>query len=388
MLPLVLLVTLALLGISSVTLLNSLTFPRLRVLKDQSKHPLPKLSVLIPARDEAAVIGLSVRSLLEQEYPDLEVIVLDDHSSDGTGLRAQQAGQGDSRLRLLQGAELPPGWLGKNWACQQLGAAAQGDLLLFCDADVRWAPGALLSLAHMAQESGADLLTAWPTQETVTWSERLVVPLMALAIIAYLPLLAVHHLPWASFAAANGQCLLFRRSSYQKLGGHAAVRASVVEDISLARRIKQAGLRLRMADGAGLVQCRMYRGWTQVRDGYAKNILAGHGGRLSLLLLSSLFHWLVFLGPWVWLLLGWINPTWPLGSSAAWPLWPLLLVALGVGVRGLSAAVTRQRAADALLLPFSVLLMSGIAAQATWWQLRYGGPQWKGRSIRLQAEDL
>jgi chlorobactene glucosyltransferase len=246
--------------------------------------------------------------------------------------------------------------------------------LLFTDADVRWQPGALAALLDEFQRTQADLLTIWPTQITHTWPERLVVPLMALTIVGYLPVLATHHLPGRAFAAAMGQCLLFRRTAYDHIGGHAAVRGKIVEDMAFAHTLKGAGLRLRVADGAGMIATRMYHNWAQVRAGFAKNILAGHGGYLALAL-STIFHWGVFLLPWGWLLLG----AW-LPSREAWPLWPLTLCALGVGLRALTAAVTRQRVADSLLLPVSVLLMTIIAAQSALWQGR-GGPQWKGRQV-------
>jgi chlorobactene glucosyltransferase len=136
-----------------------------------------------------------------------------------------------------------------------------------------------------------------------------------------------------------------------------------------------------MGDGAELIACRMYSNWMTVRDGYAKNILAGHGNRISFLLLSTLFHWLVFIAPWIWLAFGWIDLLWPLQQVVAWPIWPLALIVLGVGVRALSAAATRQRARDALWMPISALLMTIVAGQAIWWRWRYGGTLWKGRTI-------
>jgi chlorobactene glucosyltransferase len=187
----------------------------------------------------------------------------------------------------------------------------------------------------------------------------------------------VHHTPWTAFAAANGQCMVFRRRAYESVGGHKVVHGEVLEDVILARCLKAKGLRLRMVDGADRINCRMYPDWPATRDGYAQNILAGYGGRVSFLLLATLFHWLVFLLPWVWLGFGWLLPGLP-----GWPLWPLLLVGLGVGIRALTAAVTHQRILDALLMPASVLLMTRIAYQAIWWQWRYGGPLWKGRVIK------
>ncbi len=362
--------------IALIACLNALTFPRLGRFVGGWWGRRPFVSVLIPARDEAARIAATVRRLLAQNYPRFEVIVLDDASRDGTAAAARAAVGGDPRLRLLTGAELPAGWLGKNWACAQLAEAARGEVLVFTDADVEWSPGALTALMAYFQASRADMASVWPTQRTHTWAERLVVPLMALTVVGYLPVVGVHYLPFVSMAAANGQCLAFRREAYRLLGGHEGVKASIIEDITLARRAKRLRLRLRLADGDGLIACRMYAGWPEVRDGYAKNILAGHGN-LFFLALSTLFHWSIFLFPPVWLLTGW---TWPL---AGWPWLPLLLTALGVGTRLLTAAVTRQRLGDALLLPFSVLAMTAIAGRAAWWQVRYGGPQWKGRRIRL-----
>lgn len=379
---LVLFVTFALAVISLTTVLNALVFPRLgRKGGAPETRPSGRVSVLIPARDEAANIEATVRKLLAQPLPDLEVIVLDDNSQDGTAALARQAGAGDPRLSVASGAPLPPGWHGKNWACEQLARQARGEVLVFTDADVSWEPGALPALLALLEREQADLLTVWPTQRTVTWGERLVVPLMAFAIYGYLPLPAVHFLPLPAFAAANGQCLAFRRPAYEAVGGHAAVKNSVVEDVTLARRVKQKGLRLRMADGGGLVHCRMYDGWPAARDGYAKNILAGHGDSPLFLALSTVFHWLVFLFPPLWLLLGGLNPAWPGEGAALWPAWPLALTAMGIASRALSAAATRQRTRDAWLLPLSVLLMTRIAAQAVYWRFRYGGPQWKGRTL-------
>jgi chlorobactene glucosyltransferase len=392
-------ITFVLLGMSAILLLNWWSFPRLQKnTRSSTGHEQrsnntrassdsgtgdsgtldspPLISLLVPARNEAAVIGETVKALLGQSYAPIELLVLDDHSTDGTTEIAGAAAAGDRRLRVLAGEALPPGWLGKNWACHQLAQAAIGEILVFTDADVRWSTHALDALAAEIEETGADLFTVWPTQETITWGERLVVPLMALVVHAYLPVLFVHHIPHPIFAAANGQCIAFRRRAYEAVGGHASVRDNVLEDVSLARRAKRQGLRLRMAEGNHLVSCRMYRSWIETRNGYAKNILKGYGSAAGLLA-ATLFHWMIFLGPWLLLLLGGVGLDVP-----GWPLWPLALALWGIGLRGLTALHSQQRLVDALLMPISVLLMTRIAAQALWWQWRYGGPVWKGRVVR------
>lgn len=381
-------ITAALVVINGIALLNALLFPRLRV----PARPLtwqPRVSILIPARNEAAVIADTVTALMGQTYPHYEIVLLDDHSQDGTADAARAAadafatGRGsvdeEDKLRIMRGQALPAGWPGKTWACHQLSNHATGEVLVFTDADVQWTPGGLAALIAEMERGRADLLTVWSTQITVTWAERLVVPLMALVILGYLPAPLVHHTRFASLSAANGQCMAFRRRAYHEIGGHLAVQHTVIEDVALARLIKRRGLHLRMADGAGVVACRMYRSWADVRGGFAKNIIAGYGGVLGLLL-GTVFHWLVFLAPPVWLLIGWADPAYPAGM-AAWPAWATTLTLGGITARAITAAATGQRIIDAVLMPVSALLMTVIAAQALWWQIAYGGPRWKGRTI-------
>ena len=355
------------------TISNLFAFPRLRPLfMGTASGNRPLVSILIPARNEAAVIDATISWLLDQTYANFELIVLDDQSSDATAALVIAAAGGDARVRLVNGEPLPTGWLGKNWACYQLARAARGELLLFTDADVRWESEGVAALLAHREYTQADLLTVWPTQDTGSTAEGLVVPLMKFAIMSYLPLLAVHHLPYSAFAAANGQCLLFNRQAYDKIGGHARVRREIVEDISLARAIKKAGLRLRMVDGGGLIRCRMYTGWAGVRQGFGKNILAGHGDSVFFLLVSTLFHWTVFIFPWLVILF--------------WPSWLLLALASGLlAVRWLGEWHVDRRPVQALgralLMPLSVVLMTRIALQALQW--RFGeGPEWKGRRLR------
>jgi chlorobactene glucosyltransferase len=368
-----------------IAILNTFTFPRLRRTAALISPPL--VSVLVPMRNEAAVITETVRSLLAQDYPDFEILLLDDQSVDDSVALALSASAGDPRLQILTGTPLPAAWLGKPWACHQLAQQARGELLLFTDADVHWELGALKAIVAEAQRTKSDLLTVWPQQETVTWGERLIVPLMGFSILAYLPALAVHHIPWPVFAAAIGQCLLFKREAYAKIGGHAAIKDKITDDMAFAYAIKGHGLCFRMADSAGLLTCRMYRAWDEVRNGYAKNILAGHGNSLAFLAYSTVFHWWLFMIPWLWLIFTIATLSiFPFHTPLPHPvLAPTLVITIGIVLRALTAAFTHQRLRDALLMPVSVFLMTLIAIQGVRWHFN-GGPEWKGRQLNARAE--
>lgn len=360
-----------------IAILNALTFPRLKAVKPIADFPL--VSVLIPMRNESLIIAGTVTSLLAQDYPNLEVILLDDHSNDSTFETALQSAQGDRRITILRGEALPNHWLGKVWACHQLSTHASGEYLLFADADVQWESNAISALVSESMRTNADLLNAWTTQITRTWGERLIVPLMGFSIHAYLPVLATHHLPWKIFAAASGQCLLFRREAYKTIGGHAAIKNNILDDMSLAYAIKEKHLRFRSVDANGMIHTRMYSNWEQVRNGYAKNILAGHGNSILLLLISTIFHWWQFILPMVCLFVSIFFPR-------IFPntIYFFLLTALGIITRALTAASTHQRIVDAFLMPVSVLMMTVIAIQSIRWHYT-GEVQWKGRKLNTNA---
>ena len=354
--------------------INLLTFPRL---KPGNPAEEIRVSILIPARNEAERIGRILRSLLDQEYPFLEIIVLDDGSEDETVSVALDAGGADPRFRLIEGEPLPSGWLGKNWACHQLAEQANGDLLIFTDADVLWHPAGLGAVLYLLQTRSADLLTIWPTQKVETLAERLVVPLMMFALLAYLPEFLVRFTPFPALAAANGQCLVFRRALYEQVGGHRAVRGEIVEDVKLARQSKRHGARLVMGLGHGLIQTHMYRGWHAVKLGFGKNILAGYEGQPLLLVGATFLHLFLFVAPWVALVVGLVPPfnqsVLILASGA---------VLLGILVRGVTAWTSGADISDAVWMPVSVTMMTLVAIQALRWHFSPSGPQWKGRSLR------
>jgi chlorobactene glucosyltransferase len=372
---LLLALTCILIVIAVQSIINVFALPRLVPARPEQVPGVPLVSVLIPARNEADVIGETLQMLQQQTCQQFEIIVLDDNSTDATALIAARFAEHDERIRVISGQPLPPGWLGKNWACQQLASSARGDLLLFVDADTRWQPEAISALIRHQQKQKADLLTIWPTQITATWAERLIVPLMNFVVLSYLPVLMVHHSPFSLFAAANGQCMLWKADAYRALGGHRVVAAEVLEDVKMARLAKRAGYKLRMADGNTMIACRMYKNWESVRNGFAKNILAGYGGSVAALAMATVFHLALFVLP----LLLILDPI--------WRGWGIALMLVGVLARALTAAYSQQRVQDALLMPVSVILMTLIAQQAVVWHWS-GTATWKGRNIAVEKDKI
>jgi cellulose synthase/poly-beta-1,6-N-acetylglucosamine synthase-like glycosyltransferase len=242
----------------------------------------PLVSVLVPARDEAARIGGCMVGLASQAYQNFEVIVVDDHSSDGTARLAQSYVEQIPALQVVSATALPAGWAGKCWACWQAAARAQGEWLLFLDADVMPKRHLLGALIAHAEEQRLDLLTLMPLQRLGSLAERVVMPAFMALLYSLYPLDLVSD-PRSPIAFANGPCLLIRREVYLATGGHRAVRASFLEDTDLGRLVKAAGYRLGAANAPDLIESRMYTGWGSLAEGLGKNAVAGYqsGGRRS-----------------------------------------------------------------------------------------------------------
>lgn len=339
---------------------------------------LPYVSILVPARNEAANIARCVRSLLAQNYPNFEVIVLDDNSQDGTGavveMLSNPSDDPSHKLRLVEGQPLPDGWLGKNFACYQLSRYAQGDLLLFTDADTVHSVGALSKAVTALAYEKADFLSVFPRQQTVTFAERLAVPLVMLFVVGLLPVWYVSRSRNPAFSAANGQFMLFRREAYEKIGGHAAVRGVVLEDVTLGRRVKQFGLKQILPDGSDLIQCRMYRNSGEVWRGFSKNFFAFFGFSLLWFGLFLALNVAAFVLPWFWLLLGLLTGQ---AGDPAWFWLPLIQLGLAWLLRFLLAFRFGFRGLDAFLHFASVIYMVAIGVNSVRWY-RKGG-EWKGR---------
>jgi len=239
----------------------------------------PLVSVVVPARGEERGVRAAVASLAAQEYGSLEVIVVDDESSDATAVEARAAAT--DRVRVLEGRPVPPGWVGKSWACHQGYELARGEWFLFTDADVRHAPdtvGRVLSLAERRRVAGVTLL---PVIETVGLVERAIQPAAAVLIRSFVAPGPLVRSPRSPVAIAAGGFILVSRAAYERVGGHQAVRHELVDDQMLAVRLKAAGMPLELAGSGGRVRVRMYVGARETLRGWRKNTSAGLGGSVA-----------------------------------------------------------------------------------------------------------
>ncbi|MBN1448988.1 MAG: glycosyltransferase [Bacteroidetes bacterium] len=360
-------ITLLLVPIFLLVLVNMTAGPFLRSFTSLPRIP-PDISVLVPARNEERNIGILLDHLRKQDYPSFTVTILDDRSDDGTADIVRVHCHADARIRLLHGEDPPEGWTGKNWACHQLSRSAAGDILLFVDADVRPSPHALSHTAAAFAAHDAAAVSAFPRQLLHGFAARLIVPIMDVILYAFLPLPLVHRTRRPSLAAANGQWIAFRRTAYDRIGGHAAVRDEIVEDIALARRVKVHGGTMLLTAGAGSVACGMYEGFAEVREGFSKNFFAAFGFNPIAFSIALLFMLAVFVLPYVMLFT---------------PLWLAALPAVGLNLlfRLLLSWRAGHGPLTALLHPLGVLGAVFIGIEAMLHRYRRGAVVWKGRRI-------
>ena len=351
----------------AVALYNLRTAPRL----ERAGEPisLPSVSILVPARDEEENLRRTLPLLLAQSYPRLEVLVLDDRSADGTADVARSIAFPTARLRVMRGTEPPSGWVGKNWACHQLAAAATGDVLVFCDADVDAAPSAVRRSVAALQAELADALTALPGQRLDGWVQAAVVPVVAqLPVLAMLPIRLVPRVRSPSLSMANGQWLAFTRAAYEACGGHAGVRGEVLEDVALGRRVKVAGGRLVVCVAPSLLTVRMYGTAASLREGFRKNLYPLLGGRrLPFTLLLAL------------LTIAWLYPALGALRGSAGALVPLALLA-ALRVAGMILFGHGWR--TAMLHPVGVAIAIALGVES-WLAHERGRVRWKGRLAGL-----
>lgn len=275
----------------AVTLFNFISNPKL---PSTSKKYTDLVSILIPARNEEGRIAALLQSISSQSYQNLEVLILDDQSSDTTFALCTEYALHDGRFKVFKGNTLPEGWLGKNHACHQLGKLAKGKYLLFIDADTQIKEGLINSVLHRMKAGKLALLSLFTNQIMESIGERMVVPLMHFVLLNLLPLRLVRISKNPAFAAASGQFMLFDSALYHHHSWHAQVKDKVLEDIELIKLIKHYRYNVEALLANGYISCRMYKGYEEGLNGFSKNLLAGFNKNIAGLICYLL---LVMIGP-------------------------------------------------------------------------------------------
>ncbi len=332
----------------------------------------PCLSLLIPARNEADHIAKAIQCALKSDDVNLEIIVLDDHSTDTTAMIVRDIATTDPRVRLEPAPPLPAGWCGKQHACWQLARLATHDLLVFMDADVELTPMALATIAAELGAGRAGLISLFPKQITVGWAEQLVIPLMHLVLLGFLPLWQMRRSNKPSLAAGCGQLFASRRRDYFAAGGHEAIRSSRHDGITLPRAFRRQNVWTDLFDGTGLACCRMYASTRQLVRGLAKNATEGLAAP-GLIIPASV----MLLGGQVLPVVIWL---WAVGTAhAGASIWAGIAVIMTIGVRLIAAAKFDQSIPGALLNPIGVSILVAIQWYAVVCRLRGKSIPWRGR---------
>ena len=337
-------------------------------------EPLPPLSIIVPARNEERSIEGCVRSLLRQRYVDAEVIVVDDRSTDATPQILERLARENPRLRVVRGEPLPEGWVGKPWALDQGARVALGAWLLFTDADSVHAPAGTASALAFTLAAKADALSIVTAQELGSFWEAATLPfILGMIFYASGTLAELNDPMQPDRALANGQYILVSREAYAALGGHAALRGELVEDLRFAKRLKADGrFRLLVGGGMRLAQVRMYHSLGEIWAGFTKNLYVGAEGSLASLLLGMT-------------VMSALSAPSILAVRAALRRRPY--EALEALAAAASIMATSQRgirmvgmpSAAALLQPLGTAVFAAIMANSTWRVLSGRGVEWRGR---------
>jgi len=337
---------------------------------------LPFISVLVPARNEEHNIRNVLASLLVQDYPNYELIVLNDSSEDKTAEIINELKNEHPHLKVLKGKPLISGWTGKCYACQQLYEASRGDYILFTDSDTTHNSNSLRDSITIALNREADMLTLFPRNIMGTFSEKLIMPMLWFTIIMLLPFYFVDKKGFTKFSLGMGPFMMFGRKAYEEIGGHESVKDAIVEDVWLARKIKEHGLQLIVADGQEMFRVRMYRNFNEIWNGFSKNIFAGFEFSSVMLFGINFIYILLFFLPFM---LFFIELSLYNGVKNI-----VILTGIQIAIiylsRMLISAKFKLGIISSFLHPFGAISVPIIAINSWRWISRGEGAKWKGRT--------
>lgn len=356
-------ITVILIVLFSISLSNLISAPELKIKSNDSvKEEL--ISVLIPARNEESNIKKCIESILPQDYNPKEIIILDDFSEDRTFEIANE--YTDRNVKVIKGSELPPGWVGKNWACHQLSIISRGKYLLFIDADVTLKADTIRTAYNEIKSSNLALLSVFPTQILKNFGQYLIVPLMNWILLNFLPLILVYKIKYVPFVAANGQFMLWDKNAYILIGGHQKVKDKVVEDMELARECKKKNLKVKTFVGGNLVFCKMYNSFTDSVRGFTKNFYAGFNMNPFLFLIMITGLLIIFVSPFFFL---------PYSLLSIIPIGLILLSRIFISIKS-----KQNFLINVLLHPVQMFLMFFIGVQSVI-KKQSDSLEWKNRKI-------
>lgn len=337
-------------------------------------HSSPFISICVPARNEERDVEICLRSLLEQDYPQFEVIAVDDNSDDRTAAIIVSLASNYPRLSFVRGAALPAGWLGKPYALHQAYREARGEYLLFTDADPVFQPTALTSAVYCMQTKGLDILTLMPGARFGSFWERAVQPVIFGFIGALTRFRKVNSREYPD-AMGIGAFIMFKRSAYEKIGGHERVRQEIVEDIALAKCAKKEGFNLLVADGKSVFSIRMYHSLREIWEGWRKNMFVA----MKQSVVRTLYYVFIILSfvltPWLIFFYNLMAGRQFLLSFAA------LLLVLITGIHLCEELRLEKR--NVLLFPLGAIMMSVVMLNSMLQILLKGRAEWRGRHYPL-----
>lgn len=322
------------------------------------------VSVIVPLRNEAENIPGLVNSLLSQNsLTNVEYLFLNDNSEDESFDLLISALSSYPHARVIQGSSMPPGWIGKVWALQQLLEQSKGEIIVSIDADVRLAPDAISKSITLMKSRGLDFLSPYPRQITHTLGERLIQPLLQWSWMSTLLLAISEKASFSSMAVANGQFFIVRKSALAVAGGYESVKSDVLDDVFLARRLLKTGSHGVVVNGASIAECRMYSSWSEIEAGYGKSLRHAFGSPFGSL--CAIFYvFLTGIAPLLFALMG--------------SVWGWLALAFIIASRMMSASRARTRIIDSLFHPISSTLFIYLVFYS---YLMRGDIQWKGRQV-------
>lgn len=373
-----------------ISLVNITSFSKLRpiqpitfnnLLRSNQRTESPLVSLLVPARNEERLIRECIGSLVQQDYVNYEVIVLNDGSTDRTGtILAELSKEYPDKLTVINGKDLPKHWVGKNWACHNLSKIAQGEILLFTDADTIHKPDMIRASVTLLISKKLDFFSMIPFEEMRTFGEKTIIPMIHYLYFAYLPNILITKSRRTSVSAANGQFMCFRKSAYNAIGGHESVKSNLVEDVFLAKEVKKHGMRMALVDGTDFVSCRMYTNFSESFKGFSKNLYAGFSFDLPLFSVFIVHLILLYVFPLT------LPLMYAFGIGDSFTTYieiPAIILAIPIIIRLLIAYRFKLSIVAAFLHFLTAAFSVAICINSLRWAYSKSGVQWKNRSYHV-----